>query len=66
MRGWSRYFSIFTHGNVAKTYLIQCRSRQFLRRSAFPMTIESDRPIAAAQRIGLMNPAAASGTTAAL
>ena len=35
-------------------------------RSAFPITTKSDRPIAAAHRIGLMNPSAASGTPTAL
>jgi hypothetical protein len=32
-----------------------------LNRSAFPITIRSENPIAAAQRIGLMKPIAASG-----
>jgi hypothetical protein len=40
--------------------------RQFLKRNAFPITIRSEKPIAAAQRIGLMNPSAASGTPMAL
>ena len=35
-------------------------------RSALPITIRSDAPMAAAQKIGLMKPSAASGTPSAL
>ncbi|GEM_PF-6780852 len=37
-----------------------------LNRSAFPMTIMSEKPIAAAHRTGLMKPSAARGIPAAL
>ena len=37
-----------------------------LSRNAFPITTRSDNPIAAAQRMGLMNPNAASGMPTAL
>ena len=40
--------------------------RQRNSRSALPITIKSDTPIAAAQKIGLMKPSAASGTPSAL
>ena len=40
--------------------------RQRKSRSALPMTIKSETPIAAAQKIGLMKPIAASGTPSAL
>ena len=41
-------------------------SRHLLNLSAFPITTKSDSPIAAAHRIGLMKPSAASGTPIAL
>ena len=41
-------------------------ARQRRSRSALPITTRSDNPMAAAQRIGLMNPSAASGTPTAL
>ncbi len=40
--------------------------RQRRRRNALPMTMRSDTPMAAAQKMGLMNPSAASGTPSAL
>jgi len=42
------------------------RHFQFRNRSALPITIRSETPIAAAHRIGLKNPSAASGTLRAL
>ena len=41
-----------------------CRQRN--KRNALPMTMTSENPIANAQRTGLMNPKAASGTPMAL
>lgn len=40
--------------------------RHFLSRRALPMTIRSENPIAAAHRMGLIKPSAASGTPMAL
>ena len=47
-----------------KSYPVRFSLRS--NRRAFPITIKSDAPIASAQRIGLISPAAASGTAAAL
>ncbi len=56
--------------SVGKAPPTVCRRQIHFRhrssRSALPITTKSDTPIAAAQKIGLMNPIAASGTPSTL